>query len=134
MVRKWEKENIEEAAKKENIIEIICDADSKTILIYNMELEKVGKIFQEISYNLTNVAKTIASAFCETWSRTKEIVESILPIIERKKLTKNKFKKLLQSQGLQRNQINQIIKNNNEPYTYKRYIDTLNNFKRWNGG
>lgn len=36
------------------------------------------------------------------------------------KLTKKKFRKLLQSSGVQRNEINKILKNNREQYTQER--------------
>lgn len=44
-----------------------------------------------------------------------------------KKITKKRFCKLLQSQGVQRNEINEIIKGNIEPYTIKRYLLIINN-------
>lgn len=40
-----------------------------------------------------------------------------------RKLTKKKFCKLLQSRGIQRNEINKIIKDNKEPYTVGRLLN-----------
>ena len=50
-----------------------------------------------------------------------------------KKITKKRFIKLLQSQGIQRNTINEITKNNKRPYTYARYYEILNKFSKDEG-
>jgi hypothetical protein len=47
-----------------------------------------------------------------------------------KKISKKKFIKLLQSKGIQRNEINKIVANNKEPYTYKRFLETINKYKK----
>ena len=38
--------------------------------------------------------------------------------------------KLLQSEGIQRNAINEIVKNNIKPYTYARYYQILIKFSK----
>lgn len=50
-----------------------------------------------------------------------------------KKITKKRFIKLLQSEEIQRNTINEIIKNNKRPYTYARYYETLKKFSNDEG-
>ena len=52
----------------------------------------------------------------------KALVEVATAINLNKKLTKKKFCKLLQSRGIQRNEINKIIKDNKEPYTVGRLL------------
>lgn len=42
-----------------------------------------------------------------------------------KRISKKKFCKLLQSHGIQRNQINEIVKENTEPYTMKRFLSIV---------
>lgn len=47
-----------------------------------------------------------------------------------KKISKKRFMKLLQSQGIQRNKINEIVKNNTEKYTYERYYRVLSELSK----
>lgn len=47
-----------------------------------------------------------------------------------KTMTKKKFKGMLQAAGIQRNEINKIVANNKDPYTYRRLIETLNLYKK----
>ena len=47
-----------------------------------------------------------------------------------KKITKRRFIKLLQSEGIQRNTINEIVKNNTKQYTYARYYEILIKFSK----
>lgn len=59
-----------------------------------------------------------------------ESLSLIFQNLSNKKLTKKKFIKLLISEGIDRNTINEIVKGNKEPYTYMRYYRTLLNLKR----
>ena len=47
-----------------------------------------------------------------------------------KTVTKKKFKGMLQAAGIQRNEINKIVANNKDPYTYRRLNETLNLYKK----
>lgn len=60
---------------------------------------------------IKDIAKKIENTFNDVWPK-------INPFLERK-YTKKKFKKMLQSYGIQRNKINEIIANNRETYTRK---------------
>lgn len=61
---------------------------------------------------LTNAMNTLASSISNI------INDSVL----NKKITKKKFKKLLQSKGIQRNEINRLLQDNKEQYTIARLI------------
>ena len=63
---------------------------------------------------LAEIISNVAKAFVEAFDRFKPALKFL-----DKKLTKKKFKKLLQSYGIQRNEINKIIATNTEPYTLK---------------
>lgn len=55
------------------------------------------------------------------WENIKPLAEKIIKQNEMSnKLTKNKFRNLLQASGIQRNEINKILNNNKEPYTKDR--------------
>lgn len=128
-------QQVENAMKTGYITGLIFDADSKTISLEAEEAEKIYKVIHNINESLKpvyeaiievgktalNVAKTIASAILEVASQ-----------IPNKKISKKRFIKLLQSQGIQRNQINEVIKNNKQSYTYLRYINTANELLKKN--
>lgn len=75
--------------------------------------EKIQKGFQLMCEGLSEAFKDIANKFSKA---CKEIVNGLNPTLKRK-LTKKKFCKLLQSYGIQRNEIRLIVKNNKRPYT-----------------
>lgn len=108
------------------ITEITFDADSKTISLKNDEYLAIKEVFD----NLINAVQKVAEAVCEVGKKMVESLSLIFQNLSNKKLTKKKFIKLLQSEGIQRNTINEIVKGNKEPYTYMRYYRTLQNLKR----
>lgn len=117
-------ENIQNLIKTCYVTEIVCDGDNKTINIKEEKLLKVEQIFKEIANSL----KPVVEAICELGKKMCDTFNSIFKDINcllYKKITKKKFIKLLQSEGIQRNTINQIIKNNKEPYTYFRFYKIL---------
>ncbi len=125
------------------ITELICDADSKTININEEEYLKVEAIIKEtindVKRTLEPVINTLADAFgtlaetARTFATTLVgIAESLVRNLSNKKITKKKFIKLLQSQGIQRNQINRIVKNNKEPYTFYRYYNIVVSYQKQN--
>lgn len=108
------------------ITEITFDADSKTISLKNDEYLAIKEVFD----NLINAVQKVAEAVYEVGKKMAESLSLIFQNLSNKKLTKKKFIKLLQSEGIQRNTINEIVKGNKEPYTYMRYYRTLQNLKR----
>lgn len=108
------------------ITEITFDADSKTISLKNDECLAIKEVFDK----LINTVQKVAEAVCEVGKKIAESSSLIFQNLSNKKLTKKKFIKLLQSEGIQRNTINEIVKGNKESYTYMRYYRTLQNLKR----
>ncbi len=121
-------ENIENLYKTGYISEIIFDADSKTMNIKEAEYFEVEKAIKKLSDSIKLVIDTV----CKFRKKMLEALNSIFLKLcnSNKKITKKKFMKLLQSAGIQRNTINEIVKNNKEPYTYVRYYKTLINFQK----
>lgn len=70
------------------------------------------------------------SGFVKSFSDAVNTVLSLINKIEDKKLSKKKFMKLLQSEGIQRNTINKIVANNKDPYTYFRFIKTVDLYEK----
>lgn len=120
-------EMVQALYKTNYITEIIFDADSKTVnikeeyLVLEEALNKVVKSVQLMADAICEIGKKIVTAFSSVFEN--------LNVIFNKKITKKKFMKLLQSAGIQRNAINEIVKNNKEPYTYARYYQILQNTK-----
>lgn len=121
-------ESVQALYKTNYITEIIFDADSKIMNINEDEY----LILEEVLNKVAKSVQLIAEAIYEVGKRIYSACKSIIPnldIILNKKITKKKFMKLLQSNGIQRNAINAIVKNNKEPYTYARYYQILKNTK-----
>lgn len=76
--------------------------------------EKINKGMSLVMDGISETLNNMVKEFVKAWERVKPAFCFL-----DKKITKKKFMKLLQSHGIQRNQINQIIKNNKEPYTLK---------------
>lgn len=122
-------ENIQNLVKTGYVTEIVCDGDNKTINIKEEELLKIEQIFNEIADSL----KPVVDAICEIGKKICDIFNSIFDnfkCMSNKKISKRKFMKLLQSEGIQRNTINEIVKNNTKPYTYARYYEILIKFSK----
>lgn len=122
-------ENIQNLYKTGYITEITFDADNKKIRIKEDEYLKIESVFNQLIESM----KPVVDAIVEVGKKMINTFNSIfqnLNIYLNKKMTKKKFIKLLQSEGIQRNTINEIVKGNKEPYTYMRYYRTLQNLKR----
>lgn len=145
---KYENITIEQAERMIGtgyITELICDADNKTISINEEEYLKVEEIIKEtindVKKTLEPVINSLSDAF-GTLAETAQsfatvlvgIAESLVRNLSNKKITKKKFIKLLQSQGIQRNEINRIIRNNKEPYTFYRYYNIVVSYQKQNNG
>lgn len=121
-------ENIEYLMKTGYITEIIYDADSKKIRIREAEYLEIEKACKKLEESV----KALVDAICEVGKKIFATFSSVfenMNVILNKKMTKKKIMKLLQSEGIQRNAINEIVKNNKEPYTYARYYQILQNTK-----
>ena len=137
---KYEDFTIEKAEfliKTNYITEIVCDGDNKTIGILEEEYQEAENQFAKI-YNETikPVIDSLAAAFKTIGEAVQPVINAVWNLskqIANKKITKKRFIKLLQSEGIQRNTINEIIKNNKRPYTYARYYETLKKFSNDEG-
>lgn len=121
-------EMVQALYKTNYITEIIFDADSKTVNIKEDEY----LILEEALNKVVKSVQLMADAICEMGRKIYNACKSVfenLDVILNKKITKKKFMKLLQSEGIQRNAINKIVKNNKEPYTYARYYQILKKTK-----
>lgn len=121
-------ENAQNLIKTGYVTEIICDADNKKIKIKEAEYIEIEKAFKK----LEETVKVMVDVICELGKKMCDVFNSVFKnfnTILNKKITKKKFMKLLQSEGIQRNAINEIVKNNKEPYTYARYYQILKNTK-----
>lgn len=121
-------ENAQNLIKTGYVTEIICDVDNKKIKIKEAEYIEIEKAFKK----LEETVKVMVDVICELGKKMCDAFNSVFKnfnTILNKKITKKKFMKLLQSEGIQRNAINEIVKNNKEPYTYARYYQILKNTK-----
>lgn len=76
--------------------------------------------FKNLEIALKVCTEQMVTSFAKVY---KALAEVVAAINLNKKLTKKKFCKLLQSRGIQRNEINKIIKDNKEPYTVGRLLN-----------
>ena len=132
---KYEDFTIEKAEfliKTNYITEIVCDGDNKTANIKEAEYIEIEKAWNRLADSF----KPVIEAICEMGKIMCNAFNTIskeLKYLLNKKITKKRFIKLLQSEGIQRNTINEIIKNNKRPYTYARYYETLKKFSNDEG-
>ena len=93
--------------------EVICNGDKQEIIFNNIMNEFINN-FKKVY----EVAETIGNTIVEIMSTIKEHIIKLLD----KKISKKRFMKLLQSRGMQRNEINQMVRNNKDKYTLWRYF------------
>ena len=117
-------ENIENAIKTGYITGLECDGDNKTLIVSKDECKRIEEAFKELQESVEITVRTISETFKNMWNTFNSIFENLNNKLNGK-ITKKRFTKLLQSKGIQRNTINEIVKNNKEEYTYARYLDTL---------
>ena len=125
------------------VTEIICDADSKTIKISEEELEtaaidvkeRMKRMIDPVADSIIEFGKKAAEAFIDFANSVAEIIKPISEFVwnlsksmANKKISKKRFMKLLQAEGIQRNEINKIVENNKEKYTYARLYNTVNEY------
>lgn len=98
---------------------IICDGDNLKVGLLEEEYieaeKKIKKLIDDIMKPVVEVFEQIANTIAE--------ISADLD----KKISKKKFIKLLQSEGVQRNEINKIVQGNKEKYTYLRYYNIVKN-------
>lgn len=127
-------QNIEKIKTQFFVEDIVCDGDNKIIQI---EENKTIKSLEEAMCTIGKTVESIAKEFLkfgnQIYSTTREIIKNLFDDFKytlNKKISKKRFMKLLQSQGIQRNKINEIVKNNTEKYTYERYYRVLSELSK----
>lgn len=114
---------------------IICDGDNLKVGLLEEEYieaeKKIKKLIDDIMKPVVEVFEQIANTIAEIsayiFDNTKKAVNNFIYTILDKKISKKKFIKLLQSEGVQRNEINKIVQGNKEKYTYLRYYNIVKN-------
>ena len=116
--------SIETAEKlyRQNKIIFLCDGDSNKITIeYNEYTKEIIETLERAFKKIVETVETLSLCVVKTFRATCKYIRKLLE----KKISKKKFIKLLQSRGMQRNQINAIVYNNKDKYTLFRYITTI---------
>ena len=120
---------IESLMKAGYISTIICDGDHKKIYLREEEvvtIEKtIGVLIKSIEEAYTNINNQLKSIVQPIFNN---LIESLKKAFN-KKLSKKKFIKLLRSKGIHQIEINKIVKDNKEKYTYLRYYTIINDLK-----
>ena len=122
---------------------IICDGDNLKVGLLEEEYIEAEKKIKELIDDIMKpvvevfeqIANTIAEISVDIFDNIKKTVNNFYKVIYfilDKKISKKKFIKLLQSNGIQRNDINKIVQGNKEKYTYLRYYDIVTKFKKQN--
>ena len=118
-------ENIVNLNKTNYISEIVFDADSKSMIIQENQLNKIKNVISKFCDSIQQIINCIVETIQKICSTFNKFYNILFSYIKNRKITKRKFIKLLQANGFQRNEINQIIKNNKEPYTYFRLLKII---------
>jgi hypothetical protein len=122
---------------------IICDGDNLKVGLLEEEYIEAEKKIKELIDDIMKpvvevfeqIANTIAEISVDIFDNIKKTVNNFYKVIYfilDKKISKKKFIKLLQSNGIQRNDINKIVQGNKEKYTYLRYYDIVTKLKKQN--
>ena len=105
--------------------EAIYSADGKKILLKEEAIiRRIGDIMQPVIDAFIAIGKAVMNI-------AQPIAKCLLEVSKKmanKKITRKRFIKLLQSEGIQRNEINKIIKDNKEKYTYARLFNTVDKY------
>lgn len=83
--------------------------------------EKINKGISLFADGLGELIKDLAATFQKALDNVMPIIKPIL----KQKFTKKKFKKMLQSYGIQRNEINKIMAQETAPYTMKKLMNYI---------
>ena len=125
-------ENIQNLVKTGYITEIILDGDNKVVNIKEDEFLQIEITIKQLGETIKPVIDAIVEIGKKMFGVFSGIVENLNKSLD-KKITRKKFIKLLQSDGIQRNDINKIIKNNKEKYTYLRYYKIVKEISKDKG-
>lgn len=98
-------------------------------IVSEVECKRIEEAFNELQKSVENVVSTISETFKNMWNTFNSIFKDLSNRLNGK-ITKKRFIKLLQSDGIQRNTINELVKNNKEKYTYARYLNIVENLGR----
>lgn len=101
--------------------EIICDGDNQEIIFENIMEEFINNFKEGLLNIFKKVCKVVEAIGLQLRKIITTIKEYIVKLFD-KKISKKRFKKLLQSNGMQRNEINHIVKNNKDKHTLWRYF------------
>ncbi len=120
---KYSDMTIEEAEiiQKNIQCEILCNGDNQEILFNNIMEEFINNFKEGLLYickKVYEVVEVIGNTIAKIITTIKENIIKLLD----KKISKKRFMKLLQSRGMQRNEINHIVENNKDEYTLWRYL------------
>lgn len=119
---KYENITIEQVEELYNSnIEIVCDADKHEIRFDDILTDIINN-FKDGLLDVLNKVIESAKIVIEKVSQIFYGIKEYIIKLFNKKISKKKFIKLLQSQGIQRNDINRLIKNNKDKYTMWRYV------------
>lgn len=123
---KYEDITIEDVDKLYNILggDIVCDADRQTVTLNNdltLDLDSIIYIIQ----NTYEIIKRIINKIAEIAIRIFNNIRKAIINLFNKRISKKRFIKLLQSKGIQRDDINKLIKNNKEKYTIWRVFRSI---------
>lgn len=92
-------------------------------------LKKMSEGLNLFAEGCKELAIKLVDAFTTAIHQVYPTLKSIFNFMD-KTMTKKKFKGMLQAAGIQRNEINKIVANNKDPYTYRRLNETLNLYKK----
>ena len=120
---KYSDMTIEEAEDIQKNIqcEMILNGDNQEIIFENIMEEFINNFKEGLLYVFEKMyvgVKIIANTIAKIITTIKEYIIKLFD----KKISKKRFMKLLQSKGMQRNEINHIVKNNKAKYTVWRYF------------
>lgn len=120
---KYSDMKIEEAEiiQKHIQCEIIFNGDDQEIIFENIMEEFINN-FKEELLNIFEEVYKAAEAIGNTIAKIITTIKEYIIKLFDKKISKKRFMKLLQSKGMQRNEINHIVKNNKDKYTVWRYF------------
>lgn len=95
----------------------------------NDSFKKISEGLNLFGESCKELANKLADAFRNVFNQVYPTLKSVFNFMD-KTMTKKKFKGMLQAAGIQRNEINKIVANNKDPYTYRRLSETLNLYKK----
>lgn len=97
--------------------------------------EKINKGMALFAEGAIEALNPVIEGIKEAFNQILNTIRPIANVLYSKEMTKKKFKKMLQSYGIQRNTINYVISNyktmyGDNKYTYQRLIATVNLYKK----